>query len=304
MNYGDPFMTLVASSQPINFSLVLQSIGEPVVVLSGTGTVLFWNRAFHDIIGASSPFITGTSFFSIRDGLFDQAAIRENLHFLFSDNEETISFDLPAGSLPLPGRKIHATAEILERSSRGQVEQVLLRLEDTTEKYAAETAVRQKALEILERTTPVTKIWDQILIVPLIGTMDSNRAYKLIEQLLVIIRKENARFVIIDGNGVSEITVPVATHLVNAISAISLLGAQVVLTGVKPDLAIMMVDNGVDLKDVTSRISLPEGIEYALTALGYSISKGQSSGFSDDQLHHDRFGFRSSLRMINPLFHG
>lgn len=295
-------MTIDEIPGSINFHAVIQSGSEPLVIISGTGTVKFGNTAFCTMFETSPDNIVEKSLYSIQNGIFDHAVIRENLYFLFADNEQSVSFFLPSEGLIFQGKKIRVKAGVLEKHQRGTVEQILIRFEDITDKNLADIAIRQKTLEILERTTPITKIWEQILIVPMIGAIDSNRANKLIEQLLTAIRKENAHYIIIDGYGVSKINAQVASHIINAISAINLLGAHVILTGLKPDLAMMMVENGVDLQNVTSKISLQEGIQHALSSLGYSISRNHIRKEEHHPLSHGGNGIRSSLRVIHPMF--
>ena len=143
-----------------------------------------------------------------------------------------------------------------------------------------ERVIRQQQLAIRELSTPVLKVRDQLLILPIIGALDAPRARQLTEQLLTGIRENRAKVVVIDITGVPTIDMPVAEHLVQAVRASALMGARVIITGLSADIAQTLVNLGVDLSMMQSVGDLQGGIEEAERQLSYAVTRtgDQSAG--------------------------
>lgn len=129
-----------------------------------------------------------------------------------------------------------------------------------------ETIERQQAA-IRELSTPIIELWDDILTLPLVGTIDTQRALELTEQLLERVAESGARFVILDVTGIEVIDTMTANHFVQLIRAVQLLGARCVLTGVSPNIARTVVEIGIDFGTVETLRSLKEGLVYCLRQL-------------------------------------
>lgn len=143
-----------------------------------------------------------------------------------------------------------------------------------------ERVIRRQQLAIRELSTPVLKVRDQLLILPIIGALDAPRARQLTEQLLTGIRENRAKVVVIDITGVPTIDMPVAEHLVQAVRASALMGARVIITGLSADIAQTLVNLGVDLSMMQSVGDLQGGIEEAERQLSYAVTRtgDQSAG--------------------------
>ncbi|MBA3586594.1 MAG: STAS domain-containing protein [Chloroflexi bacterium] len=143
-----------------------------------------------------------------------------------------------------------------------------------------ERVIRRQQLAIRELSTPVLKVRDQLLILPIIGALDAARARQLTEQLLTGIRENRAKVVVIDITGVPTIDMPVAEHLVQAVRASALMGARVIITGLSADIAQTLVNLGVDLSMMQSVGDLQGGIEEAERQLSYAVTRtgDQSAG--------------------------
>lgn len=142
---------------------------------------------------------------------------------------------------------------------------------DLTERKQAEEKIRRQSQEILELSTPVVQMWEGVVVTPLIGTLDSNRTQQFMERLLHKIVETNSPVAIVDITGVPTIDTQTAQHLMEAINAVRLLGAQVVLTGVRPAIAQTLVHLGVELPNVTTRSSLAGGFRVALESLSLQV---------------------------------
>lgn len=130
-----------------------------------------------------------------------------------------------------------------------------------------EEDIRHLQDEILELSTPVIEVWEGILIMPLVGTLDSHRAYIAMERVLEAIEKNRASFVIVDITGVPIVDAEVAGHILQTASAARLMGCETMLTGVGPHTARVISDSGVSLENIILRGHLAEALQCAITRL-------------------------------------
>ena len=137
-----------------------------------------------------------------------------------------------------------------------------------------ERVIRQQQEAIRELSTPVLQVRERLLILPIIGVLDSQRARQLTEQLLRGIRANRAKVVVIDITGVPTIDSTVANHLVQTVEASRLMGASVIITGLSSEIAQTLVTIGVDLSKVNAVGDLQGGIEEAERLLGYEVLRG------------------------------
>ena len=141
-----------------------------------------------------------------------------------------------------------------------------------------ERIIREQQEAIRELSTPVLQVRERLLILPIIGVIDPQRARQLTEQLLRGIRTNRAKVVVLDITGVPHIDSPVANHLVQTVEAARLLGAIVIVTGLSPEIAQTLVNIGVDLGKMNTVGDLQGGIEEAERLLGYKVVLMQESG--------------------------
>jgi rsbT co-antagonist protein RsbR len=127
----------------------------------------------------------------------------------------------------------------------------------------AET-VRAQSSAILELSTPVLQVLDEVLVVPLIGTVDTHRSGQLLEQLLEGVARFQASVVIVDITGVPVVDTAVASHLMKTVRAARMLGAECLLTGVSPEIAQTVVKAGVDTGELVTKGTLRAGLRYAM----------------------------------------
>ncbi len=156
-------------------------------------------------------------------------------------------------------------------SDRIAIESLSVAIVEAMRSKRAEDKISQQAQEILEISTPVLKIWDGVVVAPLIGMLDSMRTSKFMDELLNTVVKTNSPMALVDITGVPTIDTQTAQHLIEAITAIRLLGAQVVLTGVKPGIAQTLVHLGIDLSDINTQASLSEGLKVAFDKLNLEV---------------------------------
>lgn len=138
-----------------------------------------------------------------------------------------------------------------------------------------ESVIRSQAQSLLDMSTPVITLWDSILLLPLVGIVDSVRAVQVAERLLEAIGRTEAEVTLIDVTGVPVMDTSVARHLLRTVAAAEMLGTQVILTGISPSTALTMVKLGIDLSAVPTRGSLKAGVILALRMTGRQLSGHQ-----------------------------
>ena len=127
-----------------------------------------------------------------------------------------------------------------------------------------EEIIQAQELTLAELTTPLLSISDQAVVMPLIGAMDSRRVQEIIVTLLEGVARQRSQVAILDITGVAVVDTQVANALVQAAQAVQLLGAQVIITGIRPEIAQTLVNLGVNLRNIVTLNSLQNGISYAL----------------------------------------
>ena len=141
-----------------------------------------------------------------------------------------------------------------------------------------ERVIRQQQEAIRELSTPVLQVRERLLILPMIGVLDTDRARQLTEQLLTGIRTHRAKVVVIDTTGVPDVDVSVANHLVQTVDASRLMGASVIITGLSSKIAQTLVTIGVDLGKMNTIGDLQGGIEEAERLLGFKVIRVDDEG--------------------------
>jgi rsbT co-antagonist protein RsbR len=144
-----------------------------------------------------------------------------------------------------------------------------------------ETMTRHQAA-IRELSTPVIKVYDRILLLPIVGTIDTQRANQIMETVLVQVVEQQAKVIIIDIAGVAVVDTKVADHILQTTAAVQLLGARTVLTGISASVARTVIQLGVEMTRVETRSKLAEGIELALSLIGKKIASKKKKDAEDE----------------------
>ena len=140
-----------------------------------------------------------------------------------------------------------------------------------------EAVIARQQEEMLELSTPVVKLWDGILALPMIGTLDSARTQVVMETLLHRIVETGSRIAIIDITGVPTVDTLVAQHLLKTVTAIRLMGADCIISGVRPQIAQTIVHLGVNLQGITTKATLADALAIALERTGRVVTENTKS---------------------------
>jgi rsbT co-antagonist protein RsbR len=136
-----------------------------------------------------------------------------------------------------------------------------------------ESVIKRQQEELLELSTPVVKLWEGVLALPMIGTLDSQRTQVVMESLLQRIVDTGAEIAIIDITGVPTVDTLVAQHLLKTVTAIRLMGADCIISGVRPQIAQTIVHLGLDLQGVVTKANLADALALSLKRLGVTVTK-------------------------------
>jgi len=134
-----------------------------------------------------------------------------------------------------------------------------------------EQTLQAQQAELRETSTPITEIWDGVLTLPIIGTLDSSRTMLVMEALLNRISKDHARAVVMDLTGVKSIDSQVSHHLMQMVRAVQLMGADAIVTGIHPEIARALVSLNIDFNSITTRASMSDGLKEAFRRMGITV---------------------------------
>lgn len=162
---------------------------------------------------------------------------------------------------------IEAGINLLIEDLSGELKQREEREKDLREKLATIEKQKQTILQqqddLIELSSPVIKVWDDVLVLPIIGTVDSRRAQIMMENLLQSIVDSGCTIAILDITGVLRIDTQVANHLIKTVEAVRLLGGECIISGISPAIAQTIVQLGIDLSAIKTKANLQEGMRYA-----------------------------------------
>jgi PAS domain S-box-containing protein len=253
-----------------SFRLLVESVKDyAIIMLDPEGRVASWNAGAERIKGYRPEEIVGKHFSCFYPADAVQRGLPE--HELQTAAKEG-RFEDEGWRVRKDGKQFWANAIISAlRDKDGTLRGFAKVTRDLSERKEAEERIQQQAREIMELSTPVMQVWQGVVVAPLIGSLDSQRTQQFMERLLNRIVETNSPLALVDIMGVPTVDTQTAQHLIETISAVRLLGAQVVLTGVRPAIAQTLVHLGIDLSDIITRASLAAGLRVALDMLNLQV---------------------------------
>jgi rsbT co-antagonist protein RsbR len=251
--------------------LMVESVSDyAILTLDPSGHVTSWNPAAQRLKGYRADEIIGQHFSRFYPP--DDIQRRKPEHELKVAASEG-RFEDEGWRVRKDGSRFIANVIITAlRDKSGQLQGFGKITRDITQRKQAEDVISKQALQILEMSIPVVQVWDGVVVVPLIGSLDTQRAQRLTEGLLQRIVETGSSIALLDITGVPTIDTRTAQHLIETIESVRLLGGNVVLTGIRPAIAQTLVHLGIDLKGVISRPSLASGLRYAFDIMNLEIT--------------------------------
>jgi rsbT co-antagonist protein RsbR len=130
---------------------------------------------------------------------------------------------------------------------------------------------------VMSLSIPLVEVWEDIIAVPLVGILDSARAKQLTESVLEHIARAKTDIIILDISGIAALDTSTANYILHATQAVKLMGSEVIITGIRPDVATTLVTLGVDVSGIMTRSTLREGLEYGYTKAGFRLTKSPTT---------------------------
>jgi rsbT co-antagonist protein RsbR len=218
--------------------------------------------------------ISATSWASVRDLLRDLSMRRVTQGFSPTETA-TFVFSLKQPLFDRMAKETGSDQKLFERiwTATKLLDALGLYTTETFQKSREELISRQQQ-EMLELSTPVVELWEGVLAIPLIGTLDSNRTQVVMQNLLEAIVAKGSRIAIIDITGVPTVDTLVAQHLLKTVAAARLMGAECIISGIRPQIAQTVIHLGVDLGNVITKATLADAFQLALRKMGHTVVKG------------------------------
>jgi rsbT co-antagonist protein RsbR len=243
---------------------IIESMIDPLIVAEPDATIRTINRAALELSGYRKGELIGRPI----DILFAEEAFADTLDLVLKQqmlrNAEKLYRRNDGRTIP-----VSFSASVM-RGPAGEAQGIVCVARDITDRKQAEQALRQSMAQeeiiraqsalLAELSTPLIPLSDHVMVMPLIGTLDSRRVQQVLESLLSGVADSGADIAILDITGVSMVDTQVANALIHAAQAVKLLGARVILTGIRPEVAQTLVGLGVDLSGIATHSSLQSGI--------------------------------------------
>ena len=261
---------------PIPMSDLLQVLVDTVrdysiILLDKEGKVLTWNAAAERLKGWKAEEIVGQSLARFYP---PEEVSRGKVELELQTAKDQGRFEDEGWRVRKDGTRFWANVIMTAlRDKDGQLLGFGKVTRDLTEKREAEERLQRQTRELLEMATvPVVQVWEGVLLVPLIGMLDSQRTQQLMERLLQRVTESGSPITVLDITGVPAIDTQTAQHLIETTSAVRLLGADVILTGVRPAIAQTLVHLGINLSNIITRASLAGGLRMAFEMLELKVA--------------------------------
>lgn len=266
--YGRTLSTTQAQSEALRESgrktaTILESIGDAFLALDGNQRLTYVNSQAEQLLRKDREVLLGKTLWGEMPALADTAFARELLRAAAAKTATKFEAALP----PLDNLfevSVYPSSEglsvyLTDVTGRRRAEQERARLR--------EELIGVQAARLEELSTPLIPLSREVVIMPLIGTIDAERAAQVLDALSRGVASRGARVAVVDITGVSTVDTQVASALIRAAQVVHLLGAEVVLTGIRPRVAQTLITLGVELKGLTTRSTLQDGIGYATERL-------------------------------------
>ncbi|MCK5227192.1 MAG: STAS domain-containing protein, partial [Desulfobulbaceae bacterium] len=250
---------------------VLDNVEEEIMLLGKDFRILWANKKVFDRYGKDKENVISDHCYKVTHNIdhicqppYDICPVEETIKTGKAATVLHTHFDKE-------GNKVYAEVSGYPVYEKGKVTEFIHISKDVTERVMADEQLREQQKAILELSTPVVKIWEGIITLPLIGIIDSARAQQIMEGLLSAVVETQASIAIIDITGVPFVDTEVSDRLIKTMKAADLLGTKCILVGIKPEIAQTLVHLGIDLENFETFANLQAGLEQAFKEIGKKV---------------------------------
>jgi rsbT co-antagonist protein RsbR len=258
------------SSVDINNDLaiqILEQLPTPVMAVDLDLNLIFMNDAGLKLSGKSWEEIKGFHCYELFDSLHCQTPECRMKQVMGGTETCTVRNEAKIGGRAIP---IEYTAAAL-KDKAGNIIGGLEYILNITERVQQEKKLQEQSRTIMEISTPVIKLWDRVIVLPVVGVVDSLRAQQMMQTMLKKITETNAKVIILDIAGVATVDTAVANHLIKIAKATKLMGCRCIISGISPAVAETLVQLGIELGDVTTNSTLQDSLADAFAMLSMEV---------------------------------
>ncbi|MDC7224306.1 MAG: STAS domain-containing protein [Spirochaetales bacterium] len=251
---------------------ILEQLPTPVMAINRDYEIIFMNRAGCRMLQKTQQELLGSLCYHIFDS---EHCNTENCRMKCSMDGEascTVRNRININGKSIP---IEYTTDTL-KDSKGNIVGGLEYIIDITDTVEKERKMKEQSRTILEISTPVTQLWDKILILPIIGVIDSYRAQQMMDSMLNKLKETESKIIILDIQGVAAMDTAVANHLIKIAKATRLMGCTCIISGISPAVAQTLVQLGIDLGSIMTNTSLQEALADAFRLQNLDVSQKES----------------------------
>ncbi|MCI5141817.1 MAG: PAS domain S-box protein [Candidatus Electrothrix sp. ATG1] len=267
-------MESAATQQPILeqcnlYHQILKQLPTPVMAVDKDFNILFMNEVGCEFLGMSREEVEGKHCYELLNSEHCRTP-QCRMNRAIADSERITSRNL----LHRDGREIHIeyTAAPLT-NQKGEVIGGVEFIVDITEKVRQEKRLLDQSRAIQEMSTPAIKLWQGVLVLPVVGIVDSHRAQQMMEAILTKITETSAKVIIMDIQGVAAVDTAVANHLIKITKATKLMGCQCILSGISSMVAQTLVQLGINLENIHTTSTLQDALVDSFAILNYTVTK-------------------------------
>jgi rsbT co-antagonist protein RsbR len=248
-------------------STAIDELGDIFYVFTDEAGFIEWNEPLLSVTGYAADELEEMQPADLFSGT-DRDAIDDAIETVRENRTRTA---VQAQLETKGGREIPYELSVSPLEPDGDLEAIVGVGRDISERLEQERRLQDMAQEIREMSMPVVEIWDGVILTTVVGSLDTQKAEQLTEDLLEQIVTEEAAVALIDITEVKALDTATAQHLIDTVNAVNLLGAEVIITGISPEIAQTLVQLGVRLTDIETQSSLMEGLRTALTWQGVTF---------------------------------
>jgi rsbT co-antagonist protein RsbR len=253
---------------------ILEQIPTPVMAVNTDLKVIYMNAAGRGLLGKSWSEIEGRQCYDLFGSAHCQTPECRMKQAILSGETRSAR-----NELTMDGRKINFEYYAVPlKDADGKIIGGLEFILDITERVRNEELVREQSRTIREISTPAIKLWDGVVILPVVGVVDSMRAQQMMERMLTKITETACRVIILDIQGVAAVDTAVANHLIKITKATKLMGCKCIISGISPAVAQTLVQLGIDMGGIETNSTLRDALADAFITLGLEVRNSKSAG--------------------------
>ncbi len=247
---------------------VLDQLSTPVMSVNRQMELIFLNRSALKLLGQSWEEVRNLPCREIFNSAHCGTSECRMRKILEGEPSATVRNELTVNGRSVP---IEYTASAL-RNQGGEIVGGVEYFLDITEKVAHEKRLREQSRTIMEISTPAIQLWDKILVLPVVGVVDSLRAQQMMSTMLEKVMITTAKVIILDIQGVAAVDTAVANHLIKIAKATKLMGCRCIISGISPAVAQTLVELGIELGEISTNSTLQDALADAFSMINLTVS--------------------------------